>query len=117
MGRKELSARISHRENCVSRRPCQKPRPPLLTKNVSLMTPYLFSWRNPAQQSERIESVDLARDTGTNIMSGMCALRICGYGQNGQNVPPCTSALGQGRFLAPAVQEPVALRQHSRAKD
>ena len=47
-------------------------------------------------------------DTNTDIMSGMCALLICGYGQN---IPPCTSALGSGLFLAPAVQEPVALRQ------
>ena len=31
-------------------------------------------------------------------MSGMCALLICGYGQN---VPPCTSALGQWVVFGP----------------
>ena len=58
--------------------------------------------------------MDLARDTNTDTMSATRALLIRGYGQN---VPPCTSALGQGWFLAPAVQEPVALRQHSRIKE
>jgi hypothetical protein len=48
-----------------------------------------------------------------DTMSGMCALLIRGYGQN---VPPCTGALGQWAVFDPAVQESVALRQHSRAK-
>ena len=60
------------------------------------MTPYLLFVEKPAQQSE---SMDLARDTSTDTMSGMCALLIRGYGQN---VPPCTSALGQWAVLGPS---------------
>ena len=56
---------------------------------------------------------DTMSGTNTATMSGMCAPLIRG---NGQNVPPCTSALGQWAVFGPAVQ-PVALRQHSRAKD
>jgi hypothetical protein len=44
-----------------------KPRPPLLTKTLLLV-------EETGQQSERMESVDFARDTTTDTMSGMSAL-------------------------------------------
>jgi hypothetical protein len=49
-------------------------------------------------------------DTNTDIMSGMCALLIRGYGQN---VPPCTSALGQWAvFVEPRRSARYEYRHH-----
>jgi hypothetical protein len=53
-------------------------------QNVSLKTPYLFSWRKPAQQSKSIERREIRIP---DTMPGMCALGHSGQPKQNLRLP------------------------------